>query len=106
MGTGSGKANAHQDQGGGFEALEPGPSQSITFSGVSTQSTAFSSKTSIIRIFCTQDCFLSFGPNPTATTSGYFLPAGIIDFVGVNQGPFVAVIQSTQAGTLYVTEGL
>lgn len=106
MGTGSAKAGAHQDQGGGFEALEPGTSQSLVINSNTVQSSQFSAKTSIIRLFSTVDCFLAFGPNPAASSSGgYFLPGGIIDFVGVNNKPKLAVTWSASAGTLYITEG-
>lgn len=106
MGLGSAKAGAHPEQGGGFEALEPGTSQSVVINSNTVQSLQFSGKTSIIRLFSTVDCFLAFGPNPSASASGgYFLPGGIIDFVGVNNKPKLAVTWSTTAGTLYISEG-
>ncbi len=105
MGTGSAKAGAHQDQGGGFEAMEPGAAQSVVINSNSVQSTQFSNKTSIIRLFSTVDCFLAFGNNPVAVSGNYFLPGGIIDFVGVNNVQRLAVTWSASAGTLYLVEG-
>ena len=59
-----------------------------------------------MRLFCTQDAYVAFGANPTAnTTSSMFLPGGIIEYYGVTPSTKIAVIQSTAAGTLYITEG-
>ncbi len=106
MGTGSGKAFAHSEQGGGFEAMEPGAGAPITFiTGSSLAYSGFNAKTSIIRIFATKDCFLAFGTGPIVTSSSYFLPGGIIDFIGVNGQQTLAVVGSTAGGILYLTEG-
>ena len=104
--AGSGKAVTSQDQGGGFEAMQPGTSQAVAVGAVSTQSNAFQPKTSLIRMFSSCDALLAFGPNPTAAqATGYFLPGGIVDFVGVKPNEKVAVIQSSAVGVLYITEG-
>ncbi len=106
MGTGSGKAYAKQDQGGGFEAIEPGPGQVLIVNSNSVVSSAFSDKTTIIRLFSTVDCFLAFGnSSPTVVNSSYFLPGGFIDFVGVNAKTQIAVTRSLANGLLYLTEG-
>jgi len=91
-----------------FQAICIGTSQVLTTSSSSQQSTAVSDKTSIIRLFCTKDCFIAIGPNPTVTTSGTtgaFLPGGIIEYFGVNPNDKIAVIQVSASGTLYITEG-
>jgi len=106
----SGKVFARQDQGGiggGFEALVPGTSQAINVSSASVQCTAFSQLTSLVRLFGTVDCYLAFGVNPVVTpSSAYFLPGGIVDFVGVPGGSQIAVANSSvTGGTLFITEG-
>lgn len=103
----SDKAFAKQDMGGpsGFEAIVPGATQVVAIGSGSVQSTSVSKTTTIVRLFSTVDCFLTFGANPTATNSGYFLPGGIIDFVGVDGGSKIAAIQSSTTGNLYIAEG-
>lgn len=105
--SGSGKPLTNQAQGGGFEAINPGTSQAVQINSASIQSNAFGDKTSVIRMFATQDCLLAFGQAPIVTqATGYFLPGGIIDFVGVQPFWKVAVIQSSTVGVLYITEGM
>ena len=96
-------SNLREDK---FEALYPGTSQKISFTNSSQPSTAFGLKTSLIRVFATQDCFLAFGSAPTALTDGtsMFIPGGLIDFIGVTPGQKLAVIESTTDGVLYITE--
>lgn len=93
-----------------FQAIVTGgTSQSVAVSGSSTQSSAFQAATTVVRVYSTTDCFLKFGTNPTAVANtSIFLPAGVIDYLGVpqNQSYKVAVLQSTASGTLYVTEGV
>lgn len=104
--SGSGKPLTNQAQGGGFEAINPGTSQAVSVNSASVQSAQFGDRTSVVRLFGTVDCLLAFGQNPTVTQStGYFLPGGIIDFVGVTSLSKIAVIQSSTVGVLYITEG-
>ena len=91
-----------------FQAICIGTSQAITTSASSIQSAAIAQQSSIVRLFCTKDCFIAIGPNPTVDatgTTGAFLPGGIIEYFGTNPGDKIAVIQATASGTLYITEG-
>jgi hypothetical protein len=89
-----------------FQAIYPGTSQSVAIGAASVQSTAFNQGTSIIRLHPTVDCFVSVGANPTAVANTtVFLLGGATEYLGVNPGDKVAVIQSASSGTLYVTEG-
>lgn len=90
----------------GFQAILPGTSQKITTSGSSQQSSAFQANSSILRLCATADCFIAFGANPTADNTAMFMPAGLCDYYGIVPGQKLAVIQSTAAGILYMTEGL
>lgn len=86
-----------------IQAMHFGKSQSISFDGTSAQSSGITSH--LVRVVATQDCFLAVGANPTASSSGVFLPASAIEYFGVDtDGWKIAVIQSSQAGTLYITE--
>lgn len=105
MGTGSAKAYAHSEQGGGFEAIRAGAGQVVTVSSNVFSSTAFGPKTTIVRLFSTADCFLAFGSNPVMNGSSFFMPGGIIDYIGVDGGTQIAVLRSSTDGILYLTEG-
>lgn len=111
MGTGSAKAFAHTEQGGGFEAIRPGTSQTVVINSNSTSvSTAFTGKTTIVRLFSTVDCYLAFGATPTVTGSSCFLPGGIIDYLGVDGGTKIATLWSATSGAgnqgvLFICEG-
>lgn len=91
-----------------FQAICIGNNQVLTTSGSSQQSNSVSDQTSIVRLFCTKDCFIAIGPNPvvdTSGTTGAFLPGGIIEYFGINPKDKIAVIQVSASGTLYITEG-
>lgn len=91
-----------------FQAINQGKSQVVSIGGSSVKSSAFQAQTTIVRLISTQDCWISTGVNPTAVAGdadSFFLPAGIVDFFGVVGGQQLAVIQDSQAGSLYITEG-
>jgi len=98
-------------QASGFPAIFPGDSQKVSFTGTSAQSAAFSGGTNtestVIRVFATEDCHIKVGANPTALADGscMFLPAGIVEYIGVNPTDKIAAIRDTTSGTLYITEG-
>lgn len=98
------KALANQQ--GHFEAIIPGTSQKVAFTGVSAQSAALGTYTSLVRLFATQDCFIKIAANPTALADGtsMFIAGGIYEYIGVFGGQKIAVIQSTAGGNLYITE--
>lgn len=87
-----------------WQAIIPGASQVVAFTGSSAQSVALAAATTLIRVTSNQDCFLAFGSNPTATNTAFFLPAGAVDYLGVTPGTKVAALQATAGGNLYLTE--
>lgn len=105
-----------------FQAVKPGKSCYVNFTNTSAQSPAFEERpeadnadltidnTTLIRLFSTQDCWINLGANPTAiagsTSKGdsFFLPGGIVDFVGVEPGWKLAVIRDTADGRLHINE--
>lgn len=105
MGTGSAKAYAHSEQGGGFEAIRAGTGQVVVVTSNVFNSVAFSPKTTIVRLFSTVDCFLAFGNNPAMNGSSFFMPGGIIDYIGVDGGMKIQTLRSSTDGVLYLTEG-
>lgn len=99
---------SYQDS--GFPAIFPGDSQKVAIGSGSVQSSALSggtdSKTTVIRIFATQDCHIKIAANPTAVADGtcMFLPAGIVEYVGCAPTDKIAVIRDASDGYLYITE--
>jgi hypothetical protein len=88
-----------------IQAAAPGTTQTITTSGSSAAiSTAFGNNKRIARIVATEDCHIAFAASPTATTSNTFLPAKQVEYFKITAGEKVAAIQSSTAGTVYVTE--
>lgn len=78
---------------------------------MSTASTAFSTDftSDAVRVVATADCFYTRGTAPvTATTSKVFLPAGVVEYVGLEKGAkrIAFITTSSPAGTFYATEVL
>jgi hypothetical protein len=80
-------------------------SQGVSYDA-SVQSTAVSANATVIRVVATTDCHIQIGVNPTATTSSAFLPAGVVEYIGIKPGDKVAAIKRSggSAGQLFVTE--
>jgi hypothetical protein len=87
-----------------LQAFVPGVSQNVAIGAASVQSAAFGELTTCVRVVSTSDCFIAIGQNPTATTSSMLLPAGAPEYLAVDAGMKVAVIQQSAAGSLNVTE--
>lgn len=66
--------------------------QAVDFTAGVTQSAAFGSATTFVRIMCDTRCSVRFGSNPTATTSHKALAADAPEYFGVNAGDKVSVI--------------
>jgi hypothetical protein len=107
------------------QAARPALSQSVAIGAGSLQSAAFSTgpvgayaagpvsgvpistpnNTSHVRLVATSDCFVVFGANPTAAAAtGMLLVAMTPEYFWVSPGEKLAVIQSSAAGTLNITE--
>ncbi len=81
----------------------PLTSQTVSYDAT-TQSAAFNTKTHMVRLRATTDCYIAFGANPTATSSTHFLAAGETQDFAVFGGDKVAAIKSSVAGSLFVSE--
>ena len=71
----------------------------VSISGTSAQSGAITATQ--VDVCATVAAWVVIGTNPTATTSGYYLPAGTIVRLGINSGDKIAVIGTS--GTLYIS---
>ena len=90
----------------GFQAIVPGNSQQVTTTGTS-QVISLQPATTLIRVQCTEDCFLKRGPSPVAnTTTSLFLKGQTVEYFGVLEGDSLAVIESSTGGTLYLDEAI
>ena len=80
--------------------------QTITTSGTSNATAAFSSVASILRVTTNADTYIAWGANPTAYNTGncMLIVGGGVEFIAVNGGDKVAAIQSTTAGLCNIIE--
>jgi hypothetical protein len=104
---------------GFFQVIHPGTCQQVAIgSGSLKPASTFHNETSVVRLVATVDCFVQFGTLPVASAAAsgnsMLLPASSPEYFGVPEygasgvgaSAFtVAVIQSSAAGTLYITEG-
>lgn len=90
-----------------FPYIYQGTSQKVASGAASVQSTAFSTRTSIIRFVATQDCHIKLGANPTAVADGtcLFVPKNWVEYIGCGPGDKLAVIQDSTGGFIFITEG-
>ena len=109
-----------------FQAIVPKRSWYINFTGTAMQGPAFYSATdpaapnslqltgtTVISLIATEDCYVLIGANPVVVAptqsgvavNGFFLPAGIQEYIGVVPGQLLSVISIGTSGTLYVNEG-
>lgn len=89
------------------QAIFPGTTQVVAFSGTSTQSVAVGSSTTMVQLVSTQPCFISIAASPTATAStSLYLPASTIMKLGITATHKVAALQVGSGGNLYITEAV
>lgn len=67
-------------------ALQPPVAEQAVSFTTTTQSSAFSAETRIVRLYSTADCHVAFGTNPTATTSKMKLKADSPEYFAVPVG--------------------
>jgi hypothetical protein len=87
-------------------AILPGSlNQTVSVTGTSQVSQAFSVNTTVVRAISTSNCYLAFGASPVASATSLYLPANTIEYYGVGGSTKVAVLQVAASGTLYLSEG-
>ena len=85
-------------------AYVPGTTQNIAI-GASSVATTNAVDSSIIRVAVNADAYVSFGATPTATSANMIMPAGSVEFIAVEAGTKVAVIQiGSSTGFASITE--
>lgn len=84
---------------------DPDSTQKIAYTSGAGVSTLFNTPVGV-RLYCTSDCHVEFGPNASSLvdTGSMFLPAGSVEYFYANKGDYIAVVQDTAAGYLYITE--
>lgn len=83
----------------------PTTTQVVTVGAASAATTnAVGAETHIVRLVSTTDCHITFAGTPTATTSDWLLPSGVVEYMTIRPGQKVAAIQNSAGGSLYVTE--
>jgi len=88
-----------------FPCIYIGESEKISFGASALNSSVAASRTTIVRLYATKNCFIAIGDGVTADNTAMFLPAGIVEYFGINAGDWVSVIQATAGGDLYLTFG-
>jgi hypothetical protein len=82
-----------------------GVTQDVAISASSVQSAAFGLQARVIRLKSTGDARFAISKNPTATSSSILILTGDTEYVNVNPGEKIAVIQEgSSTGTINVTE--
>ncbi len=74
---------------------QPGLTTQVVDYGAATSSNAFSAATNLIRISTLVDCYYVVGAGPTATANSSLLPAGGVEYFGVNAGDKISVYDGT-----------
>ena len=69
--------------------------QTVSISGTSAASSAFSPRTTFVRVHTDAICSILFGSSPTAVTTAKRMAANQTEFFGVIPGHKVAVISNT-----------
>ncbi len=86
------------------QAMRVWSAQNVTTSGTSARSTALDGDTRVVRLVATTATWLAFGSNPTATTSGTYLPAESVEYFTVAGSSKIAALQVASAGSLNISE--
>lgn len=73
--------------------LPPVAEQTVTFTTTAAESSAFNSRTSVVRVHSDAACSIAVGSDPTATASNLPMASGAPEYFGVSPGDKLSVIQ-------------
>lgn len=95
---------AKDARGTSVQVLAVGTTQTVAVGSESLQSTTITGS-NVVRIISTSDCHIVVSANPTATTTSMFIPGNVPEYIEIeNTTDKIAVIQNSEAGTLFITE--
>ena len=77
----------------------------IVLSGTSQQSSGLANNTTLIRVTSTENVYVAYGENPTATSASMLMLAGT-EYFSVEPGSKIAVLQAGSGGTFQIYECL
>ena len=86
-----------------FQNISSSLDDTIVFSEISAQSSAFGSETLKIRLSTTANCHIAFGVNPTATSSNLYLPANVVEYFTVCPGSKIDIVRVVADGDVYIS---
>lgn len=84
-----------------------GQSDYVAYTASAAQSSAFTANCHEIRIVATTACHINIGVNPTAAATddnGFYLPAGVVEYLHVAPGQVLSVVRDTADGVLSIAE--
>jgi hypothetical protein len=81
--------------------ISPGTPLTVTI-GVASAATTGPVGASVIELVSTVACYIAIGANPTATSSTGYLAANVPVFYVVDPTSYVAALQVSAGGTLFV----
>lgn len=85
--------------------VKAGSGQKITTSAASAPAAAIGTECSIVRLCASQNCWVSSeGAAAVGGVSSFYLPAGVPEYLGVDEAAVLNVIQDTTAGFLNIVE--
>ena len=90
------------DNGNPVQVLKPISTEKLSISGSAASGAALASTTTVLRLIATLDCYYSL--DGTATTSSVYLPAGTIEYIGVENADTLSVITGGSTGSMFITE--
>lgn len=95
---------ARDSNGHVVQALRPGTTQKVSFTAAAAATaTAVPADNAVARIVATQNCHYKIDPSTAAVATDCFLPAGMVEYVRVNQGDKISFIRDSADGDAYVT---
>ncbi len=74
--------------------------QTVAYTGTAGLTSAISGE--VVDVLCTTDAYVTIGDGVTATTSGYYVPAGVTYRFPITQGHTVSAVQVSSGGNLHV----
>lgn len=99
---------AHGEDSAVIPVMAVASAAALSFTGTSAQSDALDSDGGhqaniVVRLCATQNCYVAFGEDPTATSSSTYLPAGIVEYFRMTAGHKIAALQVSDVGSLSIS---